>query len=108
MGRTSAVDFANTADLSQGLYWHLTANHYPPVPVSLIPACIDAVQNCAAGLHRETVTLPVCISYKGSQDCPAWALVEHLHLQPWVDRVSEHDYDYDYDPEDDRWIGDQE
>ena len=31
-------------DLTQALTIHLQSNHYPPLPTSLIPACLEAIK----------------------------------------------------------------
>lgn len=49
MGRLGADAFAElvedgTAQLDQALSWHLTSNHYPPVPTFFIPTCKAAIE----------------------------------------------------------------
>ena len=42
MGYNTALDFADL-DLEQGIAMHLQGNHYPPVPLSMVQPCIDAI-----------------------------------------------------------------
>ena len=42
MGYNTALDFADL-DLEQGIAYHLQGNHYPPVPLSMVQPCIDAI-----------------------------------------------------------------
>ena len=43
MGYNTAQELAEILDLESSLKFHLTANHYPPVPVTMIQPCIDAI-----------------------------------------------------------------
>ncbi len=44
MGHLSAVGMADAApSLEIALEWHLTHNHYPPVPVSMVGPCVEAI-----------------------------------------------------------------
>ena len=45
MGYNTALDFAENLDitLEQAIGYHLQGNHYPPVPLSMVQPCIDAI-----------------------------------------------------------------
>jgi len=44
MGNTFAADLATMdLSLSDSIRIHLTSNHYPPVPSSMVQPCIDAI-----------------------------------------------------------------
>ena len=44
MGRMQAQGMAETGMAQDAwLAWHLTANHYPPVPVEFVPAAAEAI-----------------------------------------------------------------
>ena len=42
MGYTTALDLSEL-ELEQGIAYHLQGNHYPPVPLSMVQPCIDAI-----------------------------------------------------------------
>jgi hypothetical protein len=49
MGRLGADAFADqvnegNASLRTALSWHLTSNHFPPLPTYFIPTCIAAIE----------------------------------------------------------------
>lgn len=88
MGSSQAVEYANM-DLDQGLAIHLTSNHYPPVPVSMIDACKAAINAYWEEEYDRKVDLPEGISWKGEKSAPARAIVEAHHLDAWVDRYDE-------------------
>lgn len=67
--------------------WHLSRNHYPPVPLSMAPTCVAAIE---AGLQKDwdrEIELPEGISYRGSLTAPAHAIIEQHHLDPWLSKV---------------------
>lgn len=72
----------------------LRSNHYPPVPLSMVEPCIEAIEACndydscrliqlpTDGLDRNGE--PFQITWRGSNKAPAWAIVEGHHLESWV------------------------
>jgi len=85
MGHTTAVGLA-TSDLSlrQQLSQHLSFNHYPPIPDSMIETCIEAIEKADNGLWDEEVALPQGILYRDSSTAPVLAIVEAHHLRAWL------------------------
>ena len=49
MGAMRAMDIADTLDVEQGVRVHLTTNHYPAVPIEMVPVCIDAIDAVNSG-----------------------------------------------------------
>ena len=45
MGSNTAIDLATNLDitLEQAIGYHLQGNHYPPVPLSMVQPCIEAI-----------------------------------------------------------------
>jgi len=85
MGHNFAEDLAGmTLPLEEAIGIHLRSNHYPPVPLSMVTPCIEAIDLCNAGDGGELVDLPEGISWKGEAQAPAYAIVEAHHLEPWV------------------------
>lgn len=87
MGRMNAIAISDEAlgiDLETQLEWHLQANHYPPVPVSMVPVCIEAIDSVNEGHYNVEVPLPEGVSFRGKTTAPAWEIVEQHHLDNWI------------------------
>ena len=99
MGRMFAEDLASELDLERALEIHLQSNHYPPVPVEMVPACIEAIDIYCNEEDVDTeIPLPVIngfqVTYQGRNTSPAWAIVEQHHLDAWL--PSWEDYSDDF------------
>lgn len=85
MGHRSAVDMASYASLDAGLRWHLESNHYPPLPLALLPVCKRAIALANHGKGNNRVKLPEGTTHrKYGKEVPAFVIIEELHLSPWV------------------------
>ena len=86
MGYLQAVAMAEATDERTALVWHLTANHYPPVPAEMVDVCVNALDAVTErGDTEEWVELPDWVAWKGSTHAPAWAVMENFHLWPFAD-----------------------
>jgi len=85
MGSLQAQEMATLADQRQGLAWHLQGNHYPPVPLSMIEPCIDAIAAVNDGESERLIDLPGEITWRGEKKAPALAIVTAHHLHAWID-----------------------
>lgn len=95
MGHITAMDFADMdIDIDLALTWHLTSNHYPPVPTSMIEPCKAAIDAYWAGDTDEMIPMPEGVTYRGMNEAPAWAIIDQHHLGAWT---TDYDYDADYD-----------
>jgi hypothetical protein len=85
MGAMRAMDLAEEFSLEQGIEIHLRTNHYPPVPLEMVPVCIDALDavNTDGDWDRE-ITLPSGVLYRNSPTAPAHAIIEQHHLDFWL------------------------
>jgi len=63
---------------------HLTSNHYPPVPRSMVPICIEAIDNANGGDWDKPIALPEKVTWKGNPHAPTSAIVEQHHLEFWI------------------------
>lgn len=103
MGNMQAAAYAELANdgvasLTTVLMAHLQSNHYPPVPTSMVPACMQAIDLANEDDYDATVGLPDGITYRDTTSAPVWAIVEAHHLGAFIN-----------DPdEDDGWIPDWE
>jgi hypothetical protein len=97
MGAMTALDLATNLDvtLEQQLSIHLSANHYPPIPQAMIPVCIEAIDAYWEDDTNRLIKLPFDgvdrngepfqIRWRdGSDHAPAWAVIEHAHLDAWL------------------------
>jgi hypothetical protein len=84
MGYTTALDLSTEFDLEQGIAYHLQGNHYPPVPLSMVKPCIDAIDAYYDESYDKLIEMPEGVSYKGNTHAPAWAIIEQHHLDAWL------------------------
>ena len=84
MGYTTAVSLSEELDLEVALGCHLQGNHYPPVPLSMVEPCIEAIDAYWEEDFDRAIEMPKGVSYKGQSHAPAWAIVEQHHLDAWL------------------------
>ena len=84
MGSLQATEMAELLSIEDGLAWHLAANHYPPVPRSMVGPCIEAIDAYNEDNASMEITLPEDVFYKGRTTAPAWSIIENHHLEPWL------------------------
>jgi hypothetical protein len=85
MGALSATDMAEQVDIRTALSWHLTSNHYPPVPTSMIEPCIEAIDAYNDGDPYRDIDLPEGVFYRGQAHAPAYDIIEQHHLDFWIE-----------------------
>lgn len=90
MGSTLSTDLA-TMDLTRenSIAIQLRSNHYPPVPLSMVQPCIEAIDAYNEDEPNTLIELPAGVSWRGEDSAPAWAIVEGHHLEAWC----KHDMD---------------
>ena len=72
-------------DIETQIGIHLSANHYPPVPKSMVAPCIEAIDAVNdLGLWDLEIPMPEGITYKGLTTAPAHAIIEQHHLHSWL------------------------
>ena len=89
MGSNFATELADTdvfpeLDLETAIGYHLQGNHYPPVPLSMVEPCIDAIDAYHDEDYNRLITLPAPITWRGNNNAPASAIVEAHHLDAWL------------------------
>ena len=91
MGSNFANDLATLDDLGimltveEQIRIHLSANHYPPVPESMVKPCIEAIDAVNdLGLWDLEIPLPEGVSWRGLTTAPAHAIIEQHHLDAWI------------------------
>ena len=88
MGSNLAYDLASDElglDLETAIGYHLQGNHYPPVPLSMVQPCIEAINavNDNSDWNKE-IELPEGVSWRGNTHAPAHAIIEAHHLSEWI------------------------
>jgi len=89
MGTTQAQAFAEAIRegelaIASALAYHLSANHYPAVPLSMVPVCIEALAWAEDDERDAKVALPEGITWRGEAYAPVWAIIEAHHLEPFI------------------------
>lgn len=87
MGLNTALDLEENLSMEAGLAYHLQANHYPPVPVAMVDACIEAIEAYHEEDYQRLIELPAGISWRGESSAPASAIAEAHHLDAWLPHV---------------------
>ena len=81
------ADMIDVAGPERALSWHLSHNHYPPVPAAMIPVCAAAIDAALADDWDVELDLPERTSYKGRATAPVWAIVDAHHLGAFIERA---------------------
>lgn len=84
MGRVSLMGMLEMTDQETVLRWHLTSNHFPPVPESMVEPCKWAIRAMYDGEPTRPIDLPEGVTYRGMPHCFAGSLVDHFHLDEFL------------------------
>lgn len=87
MGSNLAHDLAtdNLLSLENSIAIQLRANHYPPVPLSMVQPCIEAIQAWNEEYNSDKlIKLPDGVLWREQNSAPAWAIIEGHHLEQWL------------------------
>ena len=87
MGSYMAYDLASdelNLDLERAIGFHLQGNHYPPVPLSMVQPCIDAIDAYHDQDYNRKIELPEGITWRDQNTAPASAIVDAHHLEAWL------------------------
>ena len=86
MGSVTAIGLAESElDLEKQLAYHLQGNHYPPVPLSMVQPCIEAIDAAYDEDYNRIIELPKGVTYRGgATSAPAYAIIENHHLDAWL------------------------
>ena len=84
MGYNTALDLSNELDLEVALGYHLQGNHYPPVPLSMVQPCIEAIDAYYDEDYDKLIEMPEGVSYRGNTHAPAHAIIDQHHLHAWL------------------------
>jgi hypothetical protein len=103
MGSVTALGIQDSVlDLETQLAYHLQGNHYPPVPLSMVQPCIDAIDAYYDEDYDKFIAMPEGVFYKGMSHAPARAIVEQHHLEFWL---PQEEYYGEEDAGYEEWLG---
>ena len=88
MGSNLAQDLADSClldeiKLDNAIGIHLQGNHYPPIPLTMVQPCIEAINAYWDEDLNKMIDMPEGVSYRGNTKAPAWAIIESHHLGAW-------------------------
>jgi hypothetical protein len=91
MGYVLASELASLDQigLKEAITIQLQNNHYPPVPVSMVEPCINAIDACLLEEYDREIELPEGVSWRGNTTAPASAIIDAHHLHAWLDDSDE-------------------
>ena len=102
MGSITALGIQDTVlDLETQLAYHLQGNHYPPVPLSMVQPCIEAIDAYYDEDYDRFIAMPEGVFYKGMSHAPASAIVDQHHLSWFIDPVEDSNEDAGFE----EWLG---
>jgi hypothetical protein len=64
--------------LETQLYWHLTANHYPPINIVFMGSAIKAIELARQDEFDTIIELP------NGKKLPVVTIIAELHLEPFL------------------------
>ena len=90
MGYMQAMEMAGAVangetNLNVALHYHLRANHYPPLPVSLIPTCKEVIEKANDNDYYAEVELPEGILFRGRTTAPVHECIRAWHLEAFIE-----------------------
>lgn len=88
MGNTLSAELASNdfgIDLTNAITIQLRNNHYPPVPHSMVPVCIEAIEAYNEGDYYREIELPEGVSWRGNLHAPANQIIMSHHLEAWCE-----------------------
>jgi hypothetical protein len=84
MGRIQAEEMGALTDVRTALSWHLSSNHYPPVPAAMIEPCLAAIEAADDDDWDREIDLTGVAQWRGNDYAPAWAIIEGHHLESFL------------------------
>jgi hypothetical protein len=89
MGYSSLLGMLGSTDIETALVWHLSSNHYPPMPLVMVEPCLTAIANANAGDWDALINLPDGVLWRGENACPTYALIKGAHLDAFLNACDE-------------------
>ena len=87
MGSNLSTELANgllDLDLETQIGIQLRSNHYPPVPLTMVQPCINAIDAYNEGDYHREIELPEGVTWRNQITAPASAIIDAHHLREWI------------------------
>lgn len=100
MGATGAFGMAEAVtdgqvSLRAAIHWHLRSNHFPPVPLPMVPVAVAAVEAVNEDEPERLISLPAGVAHRdGRTAVEAYTIVDSLRLEAFAMNV---DYDDEFE-----------
>lgn len=100
MGRMQALEMGHYAPLNRALIWHLQSNHFPPMPLDLLPVARKAIELANQAIAEDDESLWQTMIYVSTADkeLSVSEIIEGMHLDSFLDAVQEDVYEEEYHP----------
>jgi hypothetical protein len=72
-------------ELEDWVSLHFQSNCYPPIPQIMVQSAVAAIVACNKGDYNEVIELPMGVTYRDSQFCDAWTLIEQHRLEGFLE-----------------------
>ena len=92
MGRKYIEDLIDEGwmlDMDSLIAIHLSNNHYPSVPATMVAPCKEAIRLAELETIGELVQLPAGVLWRGYPSVKASVLMDAFHLWSFLDHVEE-------------------
>jgi hypothetical protein len=86
MGASSLAGMLEVGSVDQALSWHLSSNHYPPIPSSVIPIAKRAIRLAQQGKWDSLVDLKGTCTFQGKSKAPVSECVRAWHLDQFLEQ----------------------
>jgi len=91
MGRMTAEGYKKSIDdgslsLENAISIHLSSNHYPPLPSTLVPVALKALTKAKKGEWEKKIRLPEGLEHKiYGKLVPVQVVMDYMHLEPFLE-----------------------
>ena len=88
MGNNLSTELAEMdlgLSLENSIAIQLQTNHYPPVPLSMVPVCSAAIDAYNEGDYKRHISLPSEVFWRDNAYAPAYAIIEAHHLESFLE-----------------------
>ena len=70
--------------LVKDLERHLTTSHYPPIPLKMVPICLEALKAAETKDWDRIISLPEGVIFEGRVHATANEIIAGHHLEKWL------------------------
>ena len=85
MGSLSLTDMLEHGSKDQALQWHLSSNHYPPLPAGVFALAKRAIRLANRGKWESKINLGNVGTFRGSRYAPVRECIRAWHLDQFLD-----------------------